>query len=102
LFFVSVSMLADSLVLQNRQLLLATKRCNQLPTPENKAQKTRNIHLIISDHTHTFLDKPTEEKNLDGETVLVNQVGWSGINVCRIGFQFDKKAFAKKDVLIVE
>jgi 5'-nucleotidase len=66
------------------------------------AQKTRNIHLIIGGHTHTFLEKPTEEKNLDGETVLVNQVGWAGINVGRIDFQFEKKAFAKKDVLIVE
>lgn len=65
------------------------------------AKQTKNIHLIIGGHTHTFLDKPTEEKNLDGETVLVNQVGWAGVNVGRIDFQFDKRKFAKKDVLIV-
>ncbi len=66
------------------------------------AQKTKGIHLIIGGHTHTFLDKPTEEKNLDGETVLVNQVGWAGVQLGRIDFEFDKKAFSKKDVLVVE
>tara|TARA_R110002072_G_scaffold271987_1_gene432075 strand:+ start:64027 stop:64935 length:909 start_codon:yes stop_codon:yes gene_type:complete len=66
------------------------------------AQKTKNIHLIIGGHTHTFLDKPTEEKNLNGETVLVNQVGWAGINVGRIDFEFDQKMFAKKDVIVVK
>ena len=66
------------------------------------AQKTKGIHLIIGGHTHTFLDKPTEEKNLDGETVLINQVGWAGVQLGRIDFEFDKKVFSKKDVLIVE
>lgn len=66
------------------------------------AQKTQNIHLIIGGHTHTFLDKPTEEKNLEGKTVLINQVGWAGINVGRVDFRFDKKVFAKNDVLVVE
>ena len=66
------------------------------------AQKTKNIHLIIGGHTHTFLEKPTEEKNLIGETVLINQVGWAGINVGRIDFEFDQKIFAKRDVIIVE
>jgi 5'-nucleotidase len=65
------------------------------------AQKTKNIHLIIGGHTHTFLDKPTEEKNLDGQTVLINQVGWAGINVGRIDFNIDKKVFAKNDVINV-
>ena len=66
------------------------------------AQKTKNIHLIIGGHTHTFLDKPAVETNLNGESVLINQVGWAGINVGRLDFEFDKKAFAKNDVLIVE
>lgn len=65
------------------------------------ARKTKNIHLIIGGHTHTFLDKPTEEKNLEGQSVLVNQVGWAGINVGRVDFNIDKKAFAKKDVIVV-
>ena len=65
------------------------------------ARKTKNIHLIIGGHTHTFLDKPAEEKNLNGETVLVNQVGWAGINLGRIDFEIDSKVFAKKDIIKV-
>ncbi len=66
------------------------------------AQKTENIHLIIGGHTHTFLEKPTEMKNKVGDTVLVNQVGWAGINVGRIDFEIESKRFSKKDVLIVK
>jgi len=55
------------------------------------AQKTKNIDLIIGGHTHTFLDKPVIEKNLDGQDVLVNQVGAYGINLGRIDFYFDNK-----------
>ncbi|MDX2360376.1 MAG: metallophosphatase [Crocinitomicaceae bacterium] len=65
------------------------------------AAKTRNIHLIIGGHTHTFLDKPTEATNLDDETVLINQVGWAGVNLGRIDFHFDDKSFGKKSVLEV-
>ncbi len=65
------------------------------------AKKTENIHLIIGGHTHTFLEKPTELRNRVGQIVLVNQVGWAGINVGRIDFEIETKRFAKKDVLIV-
>ena len=53
------------------------------------AAKTKDIDLIIGGHTHTFLDKPTILKNLDGKEVLVNQVGCYGINLGRIDFYFD-------------
>jgi 5'-nucleotidase len=53
------------------------------------AQKTKNIDLIIGGHTHTFLDKPVIEKNLDGKEVLINQVGCFGINLGRIDFYLD-------------
>ena len=66
------------------------------------AQQTENIHLIIGGHTHTFLEKPTEMLNKKGDTVLVNQVGWAGINVGRIDFEVEMKRFSKKDVLVVE
>jgi 5'-nucleotidase len=55
------------------------------------AQKTKNIDLIIGGHTHTFLDKPVIEKNLDGQDVIVNQVGAYGVNLGRIDFVFDSK-----------
>jgi 5'-nucleotidase len=66
------------------------------------AQKTENIHLIIGGHTHTFLDKPIEEKNRNNEIVLINQVGWAGLKIGRLDFEFDDKIFAKKDVITVQ
>jgi 5'-nucleotidase len=66
------------------------------------AQKTENIHLIIGGHTHTFLEKPIEEKNLNNEVVLINQVGWAGLKIGRLDFEFDDKIFAKKDVITVQ
>lgn len=54
------------------------------------AKKTENIDLIIGGHTHTFLDKAVEFKNLKGKTVLVNQVGWAGIRLGKVDFYFDK------------
>ncbi len=53
------------------------------------AELTKDIDLIIGGHTHTFLDKPTIVKNLDGKEVLVNQVGCYGINLGRIDFYLD-------------
>lgn len=56
----------------------------------NLAAQTKDIDLIIGGHTHTFLDKPTIVKNLEGIDTLVNQVGCYGINLGRIDFYFDK------------
>lgn len=53
------------------------------------AQQTRDIDLIIGGHTHTFLPKPVEHKNLDNKTVLINQVGWAGLYLGRIDFEFN-------------
>lgn len=52
------------------------------------AQQTQDIDLIIGGHTHTFLPKPVVLKNKVGKDVLVNQVGWAGINLGRIDFEF--------------
>jgi 5'-nucleotidase len=53
------------------------------------AALTKDIDLIIGGHTHTFLDKPTIVKNVEGKEVLVNQVGCYGINLGRIDFYLD-------------
>lgn len=55
------------------------------------AESTSDIHLIIGGHTHTFLEKPTEVINKTGNTVLVNQVGWAGVNIGRIDFEIEQK-----------
>ncbi|MGO3707488.1 MAG: bifunctional metallophosphatase/5'-nucleotidase [Mesonia hippocampi] len=54
------------------------------------AKQTKNIDLIIGGHTHTFLKKPTITQNSEGKNVLVNQVGWAGINLGRIDFYLDE------------
>nr|WP_315217849.1 metallophosphatase [uncultured Flavobacterium sp.] len=67
------------------------------------AELTKDIDLIIGGHTHTFLDKPTIAKNLDGKEVLVNQVGCYGINLGRIDFYFDNdksKSSVGKSIVI--
>ena len=65
------------------------------------AKKTKNIHLIIGGHTHTFLDKPTEERNSEGKIVLINQVGFAGLNLGRIDFEIETKVFSKKEVISI-
>ena len=52
------------------------------------AQKSKHINLIIGGHTHSFLEKPILETNLDGKKVIINQVGWGGINIGKIDFIF--------------
>jgi 5'-nucleotidase len=62
------------------------------------AKKTRNIDLIIGGHTHTFLEKPVQIKNLDDKNVLINQVGCFGINLGKIDFFFsDEKIKESSD-----
>jgi 5'-nucleotidase len=66
------------------------------------AAATKNIHLIIGGHTHTFLEKPTEVKNSKGQIVLVNQVGWGGIHLGRIDFDIEMKRFNSKQVVEIQ
>ena len=55
----------------------------------NLARATKDIDLIIGGHTHTFLPKPTIEKNSAGKNVLVNQVGAYGVYLGKIDFYFE-------------
>jgi 5'-nucleotidase len=68
------------------------------------AKETENIDLIIGGHTHTFLDKPVILKNKTGSDVLVNQVGWAGIILGRLDFEFTgykRKDLAKSHTVVV-
>jgi 5'-nucleotidase len=66
------------------------------------ASQTKGIDLIIGGHTHTFLEKPTVVENSEGKKVLVNQVGWAGVNVGRIDFYFDKTGEKSNESLVIE
>lgn len=53
------------------------------------AEQSQHIDLIIGGHTHTFLSQPDIIKNKDGKEVMVNQVGWAGINLGKIQYSFE-------------
>ncbi|WP_304062289.1 bifunctional metallophosphatase/5'-nucleotidase [Pedobacter glucosidilyticus] len=55
------------------------------------AQSIYFTDLIIGGHTHTFLSTPESVKNLSGKEILVNQVGFAGINLGRIDYVFTKE-----------
>lgn len=76
---------------------------NNEPTKVNDlmlARNTKDIDLIIGGHTHTFLNKPYIEKNIDGKEVLVNQVGCYGLNLGKIDFYFEQGKMSSKGRVI--
>lgn len=66
------------------------------------AAQTAGIDLIIGGHTHTFLEKPTIVQNKNEKFVLVNQVGWGGINLGRIDFYLDESRNLKSSSLVLD
>ncbi len=68
------------------------------------AKESENIDLIIGGHTHTFLDSPAKYTNKKGDDVIINQVGWAGIILGRLDFEFSKfsgKKLAKNHSITV-
>lgn len=68
------------------------------------AKESENVDLIIGGHTHTFFDKPLIYKNKKGDDVVVNQVGWSGIVLGRMDFEFErgkKKNLIKSHTVVI-
>jgi 5'-nucleotidase len=68
------------------------------------AKQSENIDLIIGGHTHTFLDQPLVYKNKKGDDVVVNQVGFAGLILGRLDFEFTKfsgKKLAKSHTISV-
>lgn len=54
------------------------------------AKETENIDLILGGHTHTFMDNPEVMINKKGNDVIINQVGWAGIILGRLDYNFSK------------
>ncbi|TGE22958.1 bifunctional metallophosphatase/5'-nucleotidase [Hymenobacter metallicola] len=53
------------------------------------AAQVPGIDLILGGHTHTFLEKPDVILGAGGHQTLINQVGWSGINLGRLDYSFE-------------
>lgn len=54
------------------------------------AKESEHIDLIIGGHTHTFLPQPVVQKNKQGQDVVINQVGFAGLQLGRLDYQFTK------------
>jgi 5'-nucleotidase len=55
------------------------------------AAQVSGIDLILGGHTHTFMDAPEPIAGPGGHSTLINQVGWSGINLGRLDYEFSVK-----------
>lgn len=69
------------------------------------AKESENIDLIIGGHTHRFFEQPREYTNKAGKKVVVNQVGWGGIQLGRLDYEFSRggaKNLEKNQAISVE
>jgi 5'-nucleotidase len=55
------------------------------------AAQVSGIDLVLGGHTHTFLNAPEPVPSPDGRPTMINQVGWSGINLGRLDYEFSPK-----------
>ena len=76
---------------------LGDKYSDNKVSDEVLARETSNIDLILGGHTHRFFDKPRVYSNKLGQQVLVNQVGWGGIQLGRLDYVFLGKKYQISD-----
>jgi 5'-nucleotidase len=68
------------------------------------AKECFDIDLIIGGHTHRFFPEPRKYTNRRGGNTLVNQVGWAGIQMGRLEYDFGhekKKNLAKSYTVVI-
>ena len=64
------------------------------------ARNSSDIDIILGGHTHTFLDKPVIEKNKVKKNVLINQVGWAGVQLGRIDINLNTVKIGSENLII--
>lgn len=68
------------------------------------AKESYDIDLIIGGHTHRFFEEPRKYRNKKNGDVMVNQVGFGGIQLGRLEYQFSRlsrKKLAKAHTVVV-
>lgn len=83
---------------------LGDKYSDDKISDEILAKESYNIDLIIGGHTHKFFEQPRKYKNRKNSDVIVNQVGWGGINLGRMDFIFNrsgKKNLAQSHTVVI-
>lgn len=69
------------------------------------AIQSENIDLIIGGHTHTFLPHPVAYKNKLDKQILINQVGWAGLQIGRLDYFFHRsgrKIFSQANTVKID
>jgi len=69
------------------------------------ATQTYHIDLILGGHTHRFFSEPRKYRNKNGGETLVNQVGWAGLELGRLDYEFNhlkKKNLLKAHTVLIE
>ena len=68
------------------------------------AKETYHIDLILGGHTHKFFSEPRKYTNKNNGDTLVNQVGWAGLQLGRLDYNFErskKKNLLKANTVLV-
>lgn len=68
------------------------------------AKESYDIDLIIGGHTHRFFEEPRKYRNRKGADVVVNQVGWAGLQLGRLDYSFSgskKKNLSKAHTVVI-
>jgi len=76
---------------------LGDKYSDNKVSDEVLAKESEHIDLILGGHTHRFFEKPREYANKAGKKVLVNQVGWGGLQLGRLDYDFSREEGQKLD-----
>jgi 5'-nucleotidase/2',3'-cyclic phosphodiesterase and related esterases len=76
---------------------------NDKVSDQTLASQSEQIHLILGGHTHTFLDKPYTTKNRKNQEVIINQVGWAGLQlgVIKIFFNHNDDEMGISDTTVI-
>jgi len=61
------------------------------PDDVTLAAKSRNIDVIIGGHTHFYLKEPILKQNLNGDSVIISQMGKGGVYLGRLDLLFELK-----------
>ena len=75
-------------------------RDNEKVSDKKLAKNSKHIDIILGGHTHTFLEKPVIEKNKVKKNVLINQVGWAGIQLGRIDIDLHTVKIGSENLIV--
>ena len=82
---------------------LGDKYSDDKVSDDRLAKESEHIDLIIGGHTHRFFNEPRTYVNKRGKEIIVNQVGWAGIQLGRLDYNLlksEKKLLNTNSIVI--